>query len=416
MIYLDYKGINNILYMIEHENKFSHNNTIISNNLIVQTNLQKVNEKLNRIKSLINESKEDEHEEFLKKISIYFSNMLSEIKLQYVQNLKNILKKNQNSLDEAKSIKSENQELKLFIEKLKSEIKHLREGSLSNNRLEIENLKIKFIAEKRELNDTIRFLKNENSSLKCQLDLHLINSNKESIINKNKNKLKDKINKSENCVASSYKDELNMQTDPNMLNKQTMKIPINKRDEYRDHKLQLQGKSKIHIGKTNDTNLSTSTYITNNNSVLNNPNKKMISRTNREDLHKIENKRSSPDHTNKFNKSENEGRKSNNSQSINCRSRNPHCEEIKSRYHSHLDFKRKRTAVINFIHKAKKYEHKNAISINNTNSEQTSKEKKDRLGKTKNFNKNLYSSSLSGNFIKQGLFMKNKLNQLHGYK
>ena len=61
---------------------------VIRNNNLIQENLVKLTEKFIKIKFLMNEDEEDEYDNFYNRISFYFSNIVTEVKLIYVENFK----------------------------------------------------------------------------------------------------------------------------------------------------------------------------------------------------------------------------------------------------------------------------------------------------------------------------------------
>ena len=61
---------------------------VITNNNLIKDNLVKLTDKLIKIKYLIKEEEEDEYDNFYNRISFYFSNIVTELKLIYVESLK----------------------------------------------------------------------------------------------------------------------------------------------------------------------------------------------------------------------------------------------------------------------------------------------------------------------------------------
>ena len=61
---------------------------VITNNNLIKDNLLKLSDKLVKIKYMIKVDEEDEYDNFYNRISFYFSNMVNEIKLIYIESLK----------------------------------------------------------------------------------------------------------------------------------------------------------------------------------------------------------------------------------------------------------------------------------------------------------------------------------------
>lgn len=66
---------------------------VISNNNFIKDSLLKVTEKLVKIKYLVKDDEEDEYDNFYNRINFYFSNIVTEIKLIYLENLKGFQEK-----------------------------------------------------------------------------------------------------------------------------------------------------------------------------------------------------------------------------------------------------------------------------------------------------------------------------------
>lgn len=66
---------------------------VCSNNNLIKENLVKIYEKLYKIKTTLYEEEENEYENFYNRINFYFSNIVTELKLQFVENLKEFQKK-----------------------------------------------------------------------------------------------------------------------------------------------------------------------------------------------------------------------------------------------------------------------------------------------------------------------------------
>lgn len=61
---------------------------ISANNSIISDNLYKINERLIKIKNSIIDEEENEYENFYNRISFYFSNIITELKLTFVEQIK----------------------------------------------------------------------------------------------------------------------------------------------------------------------------------------------------------------------------------------------------------------------------------------------------------------------------------------
>jgi hypothetical protein len=66
---------------------------VITNNNLIKDNLIKLTDKIVKIKYLVKEDEEDEYDNFYNRINFYFSNIVTEIKLIYLENMKSLQEK-----------------------------------------------------------------------------------------------------------------------------------------------------------------------------------------------------------------------------------------------------------------------------------------------------------------------------------
>lgn len=111
------------------QNTSNVNDIVTSTNTVIQENLNKLNEKLLIIKNDLIEDEDDEYENFYNRLNFYFSTIISELKLNFLETLKN-------SQKNEKILQKENQLLKNQIEKNEQDILELM---MENMLLKIEN-------------------------------------------------------------------------------------------------------------------------------------------------------------------------------------------------------------------------------------------------------------------------------------
>lgn len=68
--------------------KENQSDIITSNNQVIAENLSKINEKINKIKSSLVDEEESEYENFYNRINFYFSNIVTELKLSFLEKIK----------------------------------------------------------------------------------------------------------------------------------------------------------------------------------------------------------------------------------------------------------------------------------------------------------------------------------------
>ena len=105
------------------------NDIVTTTNTVIQENLSKLNEKLSIIRNDIIDDEDDEYENFYNRINFYFSTIISELKLNFLESLKKS-QKNETVLQK------ENQILKQRIESDEKDILNL---IMENMLLKIEN-------------------------------------------------------------------------------------------------------------------------------------------------------------------------------------------------------------------------------------------------------------------------------------
>ena len=174
-------------------NQQSYDMIIDSNNVIYE-NLTKVYEKLFLIKNSYNLDEDDEYEEFYNRISFYFSNILAQLKLKYIESIK---------LLEQKNAQNEKDILNLIMENmlLKIENDHLEEKNMLNisNYIEIQANSEKINSFDKEEHEMIKNRsRNQSSNIVIDKDFSFQNEVKNNI----NTKIKKKINLYNNTVTT----------------------------------------------------------------------------------------------------------------------------------------------------------------------------------------------------------------------
>ena len=107
---------------------------ITDSNNVIYENLTKIYEKIFLLKNTYNLEEDDEYEEFYNRISFYFSNILAQIKLKYIESIKVLEEKNKNNEKDILNLIMENMLLKI-------ENEYLEEKNMFNlsNYIELKN-------------------------------------------------------------------------------------------------------------------------------------------------------------------------------------------------------------------------------------------------------------------------------------
>ena len=107
---------------------------ITDSNNVIYENLTKIYEKIFLLKNTFNLEEDDEYEEFYNRISFYFSNILAQIKLKYIESIKVLEEKNKNNEKDILNLIMENMLLKI-------ENEYLEEKNMLNlsNYIELKN-------------------------------------------------------------------------------------------------------------------------------------------------------------------------------------------------------------------------------------------------------------------------------------
>ena len=87
------------------QNTSNVNDIVISTNTVIQENLNKLNEKLLIIKNDLIDDEDDEYENFYNRLNFYFSTIISELKLNFLETLKNS-QKNEKILQKISELKN----------------------------------------------------------------------------------------------------------------------------------------------------------------------------------------------------------------------------------------------------------------------------------------------------------------------
>ena len=169
-------------------------NMIADSNNVIYHNLTKVYEELFLIKNSYNLDEDDEYEEFYNRISFYFSNILAQLKLKYIESIK---------LLEQKNAQNEKDILNLIMENmlLKIENEHLEEKNMLNisNYIEIQANSEKLNSFDKEEHEMIKKRsRNQSSNIVIDKDFSFQNEVKNNI----NTKIKKKINLYNNTVTS----------------------------------------------------------------------------------------------------------------------------------------------------------------------------------------------------------------------
>ena len=158
---------------------------ITDSNNVIYENLTKIYEKIFLLKNTYNLEEDDEYEEFYNRISFYFSNILAQIKLKYIESIKVLEEKNKNNEKDILNLIMENMLLKI-------ENEYLEEKNMFNlsNYIELKNSeKNSFENEGKEYikNNKIR---NKYSNIIFEKDFSFQNDIKNNINSKIKKKNK----------------------------------------------------------------------------------------------------------------------------------------------------------------------------------------------------------------------------------
>ena len=157
---------------------------ITDSNNVIYENLTKIYEKIFLLKNAYNLEEDDEYEEFYNRISFYFSNILAQIKLKYIESIKVLEEKNKNNEKDILNLIMENMLLKI-------ENEYLEEKNMFNlsNYIELKNSeKNSFENEGKEYikNNKIR---NKYSNIIFEKDFSFQNDIKNNINSKIKKKI-----------------------------------------------------------------------------------------------------------------------------------------------------------------------------------------------------------------------------------
>ena len=157
---------------------------ITDSNNVIYENLTKIYEKIFLLKNTYNLEEDDEYEEFYNRISFYFSNILAQIKLKYIESIKVLEEKNKNNEKDILNLIMENMLLKI-------ENEYLEEKNMFNlsNYIELKNSeKNSFENEGKEYikNNKIR---NKYSNIIFEKDFSFQNDIKNNINSKIKKKI-----------------------------------------------------------------------------------------------------------------------------------------------------------------------------------------------------------------------------------
>ena len=158
------------------------NDIVTTTNTVIQENLSKLNEKLSIIRNDIIDDQDDEYENFYNRINFYFSTIISELKLNFLESLKKS-QKNETVLQK------ENQILKQRIESDEKDILNL---IMENMLLKIEN---ETLEEKNMINIS-----------------HYVDASPEALSEKSNGSLERKMQTSQKAKKSRNKSNINITT------------------------------------------------------------------------------------------------------------------------------------------------------------------------------------------------------------
>ena len=117
------------------------NDVVKSTNNIIEENLIGLNENLEKIKICLDNEEDKEYEDFYNRISFYFSNLIVQLKLKYIENLEILEKKNKENEKEILNLIMENMLLKIENENYEKNnllnISNYIEFPLENSKTEV---------------------------------------------------------------------------------------------------------------------------------------------------------------------------------------------------------------------------------------------------------------------------------------
>ena len=117
------------------------NDVVKSTNNIIEENLIGLNENLEKIKICLDNEEDKEYEDFYNRISFYFSNIIVQLKLKFIENLEILEKKNKENEKEILNLIMENMLLKIENENYEKNnllnISNYIEFPLENSKTEV---------------------------------------------------------------------------------------------------------------------------------------------------------------------------------------------------------------------------------------------------------------------------------------
>ena len=176
-------------------NNQEFNTIAVSNNNVIYENLTKIYEKLFLVKNSFNFDEDDEYEEFYNRISFYFSNILAQLKLKYIESIKVLEEKNAQNEKDILNLMMENMLLKI-------ENNNFEERNMFNisNCIEIQPNSEKINSFERGNKEYIKNSKSRNKSSNIIIEKEFSFQNE--IKNNINSKIKKKINLYNNTVTS----------------------------------------------------------------------------------------------------------------------------------------------------------------------------------------------------------------------
>ena len=227
------------------------NDVVKSTNNIIEENLIGLNENLEKIKICLDNEEDKEYEDFYNRISFYFSNIIVQLKLKFIENLEILEKKNKENEKEILNLIMENMLLKIENENYEK-----------NNLLNISNY-IEFPLENSKTEVNITNINNQkrsrNNFLLDYNNISFKNESKDNIIQK---KIQKKSNLNHYSVSSvNGCNNVNINNNCNNNNNNNGFLKKNNLSNFISYSKLINNKKNINYIQNNNIN-----YLNSNNS------------------------------------------------------------------------------------------------------------------------------------------------------